>query len=168
MRKIAIILFLLLAALLSACGFGQDKQPAYAPKRQAAEVIRTIDGDTLLVKMNGKQERVRMLGMDTPETKKEGTPVQHFGPEASAYTKSQLAGKTVYLEFDAGERDKFGRLLAYVWRDQKETDPRKMFNSELVLKGYARIVTIPPNVKHADDFKKYQTEARAKRQGLWK
>lgn len=136
-------------------------------ERLEAYVERVVDGDTLKVVIDGKIERVRLIGVDTPETKHPKKPVQYYGKEAYNFTKSQLEGKIVYLEFDVGQRDRYKRLLAYVWLDENETDPRKMFNSILLLDGYAQIMTIQPNVRYVDYFKKYQAEARENNRGLW-
>ncbi|PTQ50947.1 MAG: hypothetical protein HSCHL_2036 [Hydrogenibacillus schlegelii] len=131
-----------------------------------------VDGDTIHVALNGRDETVRLIGVDTPETVHPEKPVEPYGPEASAFTKSRLNGKTVYLEFDVQERDKYGRLLAYVWLDRPDeiTDAeirKKMFNAFLLLEGYAQLLTVPPNVKYADHFVRYQREAREASKGLW-
>lgn len=137
-----------------------------------ATVTRIIDGDTIEVSINGKKEKVRLIGVDTPETKHPDKPVQPYGPEASSYTEKQLAGKKIFLEKDISARDKYGRLLAYVWLREpagfNETQVRtNMFNSRLLLAGYAQIMTIPPDVKYVDWFTKFQTEARQANKGLW-
>ena len=135
-------------------------------------VTRVVDGDTIHARVNGKDEAIRLIGVDTPETVKPNTPVQPYGTEASSYTKAQLTGKTVWLEKDVQERDKYGRLLTYVWTEQptqiSDSEIRsKMFNARLMLDGYARLDTIPPDVKCADYFTQYQTEAREANKGLW-
>ena len=137
-------------------------------KRYEAQVIKVTDGDTIQVLINNTKEKVRLIGVDTPETKHPKKGVQYYGKEASQFTKSQLEGRTVYLEFDVGQRDRYKRILAYVWLDPNETNPRAMFNSILLLEGYAQLMTIQPNVKYADLFKEYQREARENNRGLWK
>lgn len=138
-----------------------------------AKVIRVVDGDTIEVEMDGKTEKVRFIGVDTPETKHPSKPVEAYGKEASAYTESKLAGKTVFLELDVQERDKYGRVLAYVWLEDpteiSDAEVRaKMFNAHLLLNGYAQLLTIPPDVKYSNEyFVKYQTEARDNDKGLW-
>lgn len=135
-----------------------------------ARVTEVVDGDTIHVRLrDGREEKVRLIGVDTPESTRE---VEPYGKEAAAYTKKRLNGKTVYLELDAGERDKYGRLLAYVWlslpREGNEEEVRaKMFNAELLLNGCAQVMTVPPNVKYADLFTGFQKEAREKKKGLW-
>jgi micrococcal nuclease len=129
-----------------------------------ATLVRVIDGDTVDVTVDGTQERVRLIGIDTPETKKEGTPVQCFGPEASAFTVSLLpTGTALHLERDVEARDPYGRLLAYVYR----ADDGLFVNLEIIRRGYARLLTIPPNLDHADDFVDAAESARDENAGLW-
>jgi micrococcal nuclease len=129
-----------------------------------------VDGDTVHVRLeNGKKEKVRFIGVDTPESTRE---VEPYGKEAAGYTEKRLDGKTVYLELDVAERDKYGRLLAYIWLSPPENGGEaevraKMFNAELLLEGYAQAMTVPPNVKYADLFAKLQREARDAGKGLW-
>lgn len=136
----------------------------------AVKVTKVIDGDTFYVKFeDGTEEKVRLIGVDTPESTTQHEP---YGEEASNFTKSSLTGKTVYLEKDVSERDKYNRLLRYVWLEKpesiNETEIReKMFNAILVAEGYAQIATYAPDVKYADYFKKFQEEARTKEKGLW-
>jgi len=146
--------------------------PKYAIKATEAKVVRCVDGDTIEVEMDGKTEKVRLIGIDTPETVHPSKPVEAYGKEASDYTKSKLEGKTVFLEMDVQERDKYGRVLAYVWLYQPykidEGEIRaKMFNAQLLLDGYAQISTYPPNVKYVDYFTECQKEARDGDKGLW-
>lgn len=129
---------------------------------QAYEVLRVVDGDTIIVDFGGKAEKVRMIGIDTPESvhpdESRNTPE---GKIASDFTKSQLEGKNVQLEFDVEERDKYGRMLAYVWIDGV------MYNKTLLSEGYAKIATFPPNVKYVDDFKALEKQARELKKGFW-
>jgi micrococcal nuclease len=158
------VVFLLITAL-----------PAFAVKTVKADVHRIVDGDTIIAAIEGKNERVRFIGVDTPESVKPGETAQPFGSEASAFTKEALSGKIVWLEIDAAPRDKYQRLLAYVWLsppsggEPTEAEIRgNLFNSVLLLGGYARLITIPPNVKYSDRFTRFQTEAREHVRGLWK
>jgi micrococcal nuclease len=137
-----------------------------------AIVTRIIDGDTIEVRLNGKTEKVRFIGVDTPETKHPDKPVQAYGLEAASFTKKQLAGKKIFLEKDVSTRDRYGRLLAYVWLTNPanftEAQMRtNMFNARLLLSGYAQIMTIPPDIKYVDYFTRFQTEARQSNKGLW-
>lgn len=122
-----------------------NAQPA---KAKTYKVVRVVDGDTFVVDFNGKEEKVRLIGIDTPESvHPDSSKNTAAGVTASEYTKSLLTGKSVELEFDVQERDKYGRLLAYVYVDGY------MLNKKLLQDGYAVIATYPPNVKYVDDFK---------------
>lgn len=132
-------------------------------------VTRVVDGDTAVIKIDNTEYKVRFIGVNTPEST---TRIEPYGKEASNYTKSKLTNKTVYLEKDVSETDKYGRLLRYIWLEPptKATDSEirtKMFNAILVLNGYAQAATYPPDVKYADYFKKYTLEARERNVGLW-
>jgi len=135
-----------------------------------ATVTYVVDGDTVHVTLTGgKKKKVRFIGVNTPESTEE---VEPYGKEASAYTRSRLNGKKVWLEIDVEERDRYGRLLAYIWlsppREKTDKEIRsKMFNAELLLNGYAQVMTVPPNVKYANYFVVYQKEAREANKGLW-
>jgi len=144
--------------------------PVITIKTMPVTVISVTDGDTIRVRLeSGKEEAVRLIGVDTPESTRE---VEPFGIEAAAFTRRRLDGKTVFLEIDVSERDRFGRLLAYVWLVQPINDKEaavraSMFNAELLLQGYAQLMTIAPNVKYADMFLKFEREARNTGKGLW-
>lgn len=132
------------------------------PVLNECDLIRIVDGDTLEVTYNSKKEKVRLIGINTPESvHPDETKNTEFGKMSSDFTKSQLDGKKIQLEFDVEERDKYGRLLAYVYVDGK------MFNKTLLEKGYAQIATYPPNVKYVEDFKALQSVARENNKGLW-
>lgn len=136
-------------------------------------VKRAVDGDTLLLE-NG--ERVRLIGIDTPEcheskklyrdakrTMQDVQTIKHMGKSAAAFTRKLVEGKKVRLEFDVERRDKYNRLLAYIYL------PDGTFvNAEIVANGYASLMTIAPNVKHAELLRARYKEAREKRRGLWK
>lgn len=135
-----------------------------------AVVVSVIDGDTLNVRLRtGAQQKVRLIGVNTPESTKR---VEPFGQEATRYTRKVLHGRAVFLEMDVQERDRYGRLLAYVWLSEPavgdETEVReKMFNARLLLEGYAQVMTVPPNVKYVELFRRFQSEAREAGRGLW-
>jgi micrococcal nuclease len=132
-----------------------------------AQVRRVVDGDTLIVVVGGREERLRYIGVDTPETVNPNTPVECYGHEASAANRRLVEGRTVYLEKDVSERDRFGRLLRYVYVDDPASGERLFVNLELVRQGYAQVVTYPPDVRHAHTFRAAQQEARDAGRGLW-
>lgn len=128
----------------------------------SGKVTNVIDGDTIDVHLeNGKDERIRFLLIDTPETKHPSKPVQPFGPEASKFTKLALLNKKVDLELDVQERDRYGRLLAYVYVNGS------MINEILLEKGLARVAVFPPNTRYVDKFRDIQNKARQKQLGIW-
>jgi micrococcal nuclease len=128
--------------------------------QQLVKVDSVLDGDTFRLE-NG--EKVRLIGIDAPETHHPRKPVEYFGKEASAFAKKMLEGKLVRLELDVQERDQYGRLLAYVYLKDST-----FVNAELVKQGYAQVATYPPNVKYVELFVKLQKEARENKRGLWK
>lgn len=137
----------------------------------AATVVRIVDGDTAVFKLEGgAQEKVRFIGVDTPEST---TRIEPYGKAASAYTARRLKlGSKVYLEKDVEPRDRYGRLLAYIWLKPptaiNESEIRaKLFNAQLAIDGYAQQMTIPPNVKYATYFGTFADEARFEGKGLW-
>jgi micrococcal nuclease len=113
------------------------------------------------VELQGRRERVRYLGIDTPETKHPTRGVEPYGPEAAEANRRLVQGRLVRLEFDVQPRDQYGRLLAYVYVGEV------MVNAELVRQGYALLSTYPPNVTHEALFVRLQREAREAKRGLW-
>jgi len=124
-------------------------------------VERVVDGDTIVVSGG---ERVRLIGIDTPETKDPRRPVGCFGEQASNFTASLLpSGSRVRLVGDVEPRDRYQRLLAYAYRL-----PDGLFvNAELLRRGFAQVLTIPPNVAHTERFVALSREAREADRGLW-
>ncbi|MBD2862608.1 thermonuclease family protein [Paenibacillus oceani] len=129
-------------------------------KYETTEVKRVVDGDTLETK---EGDKVRLIGMNTPETVKPNSPVEAYGKEASAFSKKQLTGKTVYLFADAGDTDKYGRKLRYLFIQGESV----MYNETLLREGYANTMTIVPNVTFAKTFVEAEREARNTNKGLW-
>jgi micrococcal nuclease len=128
------------------------------------DVKRVIDGDTIAITRDGTEVRVRLIGIDTPETKKPNTPVQCFGPEASARTESLLPpGTPVRLVYDVDRVDTYGRDLAYVYR----ASDGLFVNLNLVTDGFAEVDTFPPNVAHVDEFTAAARDARQLHKGRW-
>lgn len=129
-----------------------------------AVVERVVDGDTIVVEIDGRRETVRLIGIDTPETVKPNAPVECFGPEASAATGALVPpGTPVRLERDAEARDDYDRLLAYVYRAADAL----FVNLELVRTGHAVLLTFPPNVAHVDEFVDASRDANTAGRGLW-
>lgn len=130
----------------------------HSQKNQEAKVTRIVDGDT--IEIEGGQ-KVRYIGIDTPETIDPRKAVQCFGQEAAAKNKELVEGKTVTLEKDISETDKYGRLLRYVHVNQI------FVNDYLVREGYAHVSSYPPDIKYQDQFLEAQQEARENNRGLW-
>jgi micrococcal nuclease len=170
-----------LCASMAVRAGGLDDQPCAPPLRPDhlldATVRRVIDGDTVVVRRaNGRLERVRLVGIDTPEVHESQTlareiarsgrdaaTVQRLGRRAATFTAALLpVSRRIALELDIQPRDQEGRLLAYVWRDDGV-----LVNLALLEAGQARLLTIPPNVRHADRFRACTVAARAARRGLW-
>ncbi len=122
---------------------------------------RVVDGDTIIVEIESKQEKVRLIGVDTPETVHPSKPVEYFGKEASIFTKNMVEGKRVRLEHDWQRRDKYGRLLAYVYLEDGT-----FLNAEIIKQGYGFAYTKYP-FKYLDEFRQYEREARDNNKGLW-
>jgi len=150
------------AVVVAALALGGGKLVG-AKRSDAARVVRVVDGDTVVVRTGGHEERVRYIGVDTPESVKPGTPVQCFAKAASAANKRLVEGQEVRLVADAEARDRYGRLLAYVYRKRDGL----FVNAELVRRGYAKPLTIPPNVAHALELRRLATTARREGRGLW-
>jgi len=154
--------------LLTACGAGVTEPeptmgPASALLPSGIDVVvrQVVDGDTLEVTSG---ERVRLIGIDTPETRARDRPVGCFGQEASRFTATVVpAGTAVRLVGDTEQRDRFGRLLAYVYRRADGL----FLNAELLRQGFAQLLTIPPNIAHTDEFTAIARQAREGSQGLW-
>ena len=157
-KIIGLIVFIALAFSISRLGVTASDY------KKGIYVSHIVDGDTVELS-NG--EKVRYIGIDTPETREKKGSVWSYNPmpygeEAKAYNQALVGGKSVTLEFDVQKKDKYDRLLAYVYIEDK------MVNLEMVKQGYAMIYTFPPNVKYVEAFLKAQQEARENQRGLWK
>jgi micrococcal nuclease len=165
MVRVAIIVAALFAV---GCTAHRDASPPSPPASTAvaanATVVRVVDGDTLVVDIGNARETVRLIGIDTPETVKPDSPVECFGPEASAFTKHLLPeGTALRLERDVEARDDYGRLLVYVYRATDGT----FVNLHIVEQGYATLLTFPPNVAHVEQFVDAAQAAQQANLGLW-
>lgn len=177
-RHILFLLLVIAVVTLSACTVPATKvpppttpvpptwtpfpPPTPTPERTPARVVRVVDGDTIVVRIEGRDYRVRYIGVDTPETVHPDLPVEWMGPEASAANAQMVAGKTVYLEKDVSEVDQYDRLLRYVFLADGT-----FVNAELVRLGYAQVSTYLPDVKYVELYLEMQREARAAGRGLW-
>lgn len=148
---------------------GSARETGRAVKTIAGVVTSVADGDTVYVKLDRRDEKVRLIGVNCPEISHPDLVIKEepYGRDARAYTEKQLSGKKVWLEFDVQEGDKYGRLLAYVWLESpssgSEDEVRgKVYYARLLLEGYAQVMTVPPNVKYTDLFVKFRREAREK------
>jgi micrococcal nuclease len=162
---------LLLAGLVALLVFGGEDEGGEAPEEGpagtgagaavTAPVLDVVDGDTIEVDLNGVEEDVRYIGVDTPESVAPDQPVECFGEPASAFNASLVEGERVRLVFDAERRDDYGRLLAYVYVGDV------FVNGELVECGYARTLEIEPNTSRASQLERLEREAGSERRGLW-
>ena len=148
------LLFLLLPLLAAA-------SPASAGSVEGT-VVRIVDGDTIYVQLADRVEKIRYIGVNAPEVHHPLKGEEPGGREAAEVNRRLVDGRHVRLELDVRTRDRYGRLLAYVWAGDT------MVNAELVRLGYAQVVTVPPNVRYQQLFIKLQREARDSHRGLWR
>jgi micrococcal nuclease len=169
MRARALVVLLALASLLGTAA------PAFAPSPPSPRgetggisgtVVRTVDGDTVWVRRPSGIEKVRYIGIDTPEVHHPTRGEEPGGRAATEINRGLVGDRPVRLEPDVQLRDRYGRLLAYVWV-RRADGVEVMVNAEMVRLGYAQVMTIPPNVRHAEMFRKLASEAREQRRGLW-
>jgi micrococcal nuclease len=160
--RLPIPFFFLLFFIVSSCTTSEIESGKVNEKLW--EVTKTIDGDTFWVKGDeGKKFKVRLIGVDAPESRKTfKKEVGYYGKEAKAYLKQLLLGKRVRLVCDVDSLDRYHRTLAYVYMEDGT-----FVNADLVKNGYATILTVAPNVEHADEFALLQREARENNRGLW-
>jgi micrococcal nuclease len=138
-------------AIVLTCLISSNCAPHESPLPDGANgrIVKVIDGDTVDVSISGRTERVRLIGIDTPETKKPNTPIQCFGPEASDHTKELLPiGTPVLVQRDVEARDPYGRLLGYIYRSSDQL----FVNEELIVNGFARPLSIAPNTAFTSQF----------------
>jgi micrococcal nuclease len=157
----SLVLLLVVALLILRPWEGGTSGRDEGPHTVTALVVRVIDGDTVEARIDGELEDVRYIGVDTPETVKPDTPVQCFGPRASAFNHDLVEGRQVRLVFGEERRDVYGRLLAYAYLG------RRFVNATLVSRGLARSLTIPPNDRFAPLFRRLELRAARMGRGLW-
>jgi len=151
-RLVPLVLVLALATL----AWGADPRPL------EGLVVKVVDGDTIHVRVGERLEKVRYIGVNTPEVHHPTRGEEAGGREASEVNRQLVAGRLVRLELDVQARDRYGRLLAYVWVGET------MVNAELVSRGYAQVMTVPPNVRYQQLFLRLQRDAREAGRGLWR
>jgi micrococcal nuclease len=134
---------------------------AQPPAGLDGTVVRVVDGDTITVRLGERVESVRYIGVNTPELARNGKEEQPGARQAHAANRRLVEGRRVRLELDVQARDRYGRVLAYVWVGDT------MINAELLRQGYAQVMTVPPNVRHRDHFRTLERAARQARRGLW-
>ena len=169
MRRFTVSLLISILIILSLASFLHAQELVTA--------LKVVDGDTIQISYKGSKESIRLIGIDTPESSankkakkdairsgKDLTNIISMGKQAANYTNSLIKlGDKVNIEFDVQKRDKYGRLLGYVYLSNG-----KMLNDEIVKAGYANIMTYPPNIKHQDRFLKTYRNAKENKRGLWK
>lgn len=158
-----VVLLLLAAATIGGCELAASSTEESGDER-SGKVVRVVDGDTIHVLVaDGTKEKVRYIGIDTPESVKPNTPVECFAKAASARNAELVGDERVRLVTDVEERDRYGRLLAYVYRERDGV----FVNAALVRDGFATQATFPPNVAHEDEFRRLARDARRAGRGLW-
>ncbi len=165
----SLVLLVVVAAILLRpwSSFRQSTAPE-ASQRLTGRVVRAVDGDTLEVRLDdGEVETVRVIGVDTPETVKPDTPVQCFGPRASAFEHRTVEGHRVRLLVGVEPRDYYGRLLAYVWVLQAGASRPRFLETELLRRGLARTLTFHPNDRFAHRFEELEQKTARAGTGLW-
>lgn len=154
-------MLLLVAVVLLRPWESWDELGGEEPGSARALVTRVVDGDTIEVQLEGSEEDVRYIGVDTPETVKPGEPVECYGKRASGFNHRLVEGERVRLVFDEERRDVYDRLLAYVYLGDR------FVNADLLRQGLARTLTIPPNDRFAGRFKRLEIAAARAGRGLW-
>jgi len=153
--------YLLLVLILFLSGISSSAQT----NSRWYQVSKIVDGDTFwIINAKGENEKIRLIGVDAPESRKTGKKdVGFYGKESKAYLEGILMGKKVRLEYDVSKYDRYKRTLAYVYLENGT-----FLNAHLIKNGFASVMTVPPNVRHAEQFVRLQKEAREKKRGLWK
>jgi micrococcal nuclease len=157
----SLVLLVVVALLILRPWDGERSAGESGPRSAEAFVTRVVDGDTVEAQIGDEVEDVRLIGIDTPETVKPEAPVECFGPQASSFTHRVLEEQPVRLVFGTERRDVYGRLLAYVYIGHR------FFNAELVRRGLARTLEIPPNTLHSALFRRLELKAARAGRGLW-
>lgn len=159
-------LFSALFLLFFRCNIPEEKSniSEEKPEFQYYTVSKVSDGDTFwFINEDNQKVKARLIGVDAPESHaSEHKKVQFFGKEAQEYLTKMLLNKNIRIETDVAPRDKYGRLLVYAWLEDGT-----FVNADLIEQGYARLLTIPPNIRFAESFIKLQEDARENHRGMW-
>lgn len=155
------VLVVVVAALLLRPWEALERTEAGGPAEARLTVLRVVDGDTVEVELEGEREDVRYIGVDTPESVKPESPVECYGPQASAFNHRLVEGRRGRFVFGVERRDVYGRLLAYVYLGGR------FVNAELLRRGFARTLTISPNDRFAERFERLEVAAARIGRGLW-
>jgi micrococcal nuclease len=160
-KRAAAIILTIVALSAPACRGGLQSDSADGADDSAVPVTTIADGDTIHVLIDGRRERVRLIGLDAPEIAHPDIAAECYGRASTEFTQRSLEGRSVRIEFDAQRRDRFGRLLAYVFHRGE------LFNETLVAGGFAIERPYPPNLAHQEELQRAETQARQDRRGLW-
>lgn len=153
-------IFIIISITITSCNLRRDRDELTG----FMAVIKVVDGDTFWVDDGSEKGlKIRLIGVNTPETVHPQKAVEYYGREASDYIKSLLIGNKVKLKFDVNRVDRYGRTLAYVYLEDGT-----FLNEDLIKKGYGQAMTVPPNVKYSERFVKLERKARNQKVGLWK
>ena len=171
MKRAKSVTWFVVVILLLAIGFSKrfglfkESYNGKTVRKNEVEVVKVIDGDTAVMLLDGKKEKIRFEGIDTPETVKRNCPVEFFGPEASEFTKKSLSGRKVTLEIQIKNkqlnRDKYGRVLAVVWLGDEN------FNLSLIKGGFAQATEFKP-FQYYNQFHDWENRIKNEGKGLWR
>lgn len=173
-----LILAIFLALTLTSCqGIPKENKNEFSKEErqiyQKAKVKYAVDGDTIWVDIDGKDEKIRFVGVNTPEIAKDGKPAEFMADEAKDFTNSILKNKEIYLERDISDRDKYDRLLRYIWLEEPAKNPslsdieKNTLNGILVKEGYAYANYYKPDIKYQDYLKELEKSAQDNKKGIW-
>lgn len=158
-RTLKYLFLILISVSITSCNSRQDRDELAG----FMSVTKVVDGDTFWIDDGSdKGLKIRLIGVNTPETVHPRKPVEYYGREASDYVKSILTGSKVKLKFDVNRVDRYGRTLAYVYLKDGT-----FLNADLIKKGYGQAMTVPPNVKYSERFVELERKARKEKVGLW-
>lgn len=147
-------------SLLSGCIALNSPEAKKTDDNNAVYIEKVIDGDSLEANIKGKREQIRLIGIDAPELRQ-----KYWGKRSKKFLQDMISasGWQAHIEYDVDRRDKYDRILAYLWsRDNR------LINEEMLSNGYAVVYTFPPNIKHADRLMAAQVIARENKRGIWK